>query len=418
MHRPWFLPLMLAASIPAALAASPDDFCLEPLPRAPALRPETPPVRHTGRETWTVPGLDLQIDSPVEGIVRFTDLKADRADEAWFPSGDSGLSFNYFDAESGRVYGVNAQAGTGWVQVRRSAGGPEIVGTGMVRPNLTRRPDDRHGLFLANAHYSPLLRRGFYDGYAMSWCCDWLRDHRSLEFDLGEGVGRPIPGAGDRPLVYQGDDPVAQKAVLRNTATGELFWYDGAQVLNPWPDRVGPLLPWRKDPQTGDPLLRDAKGKPYRFNGATAAPLDVTGVLDGPARWLGYRPAFDRWILATEREWYRYKPGEPLVPLGMPARVASAWPPDLIDTPAGMDRWIFTASSLWWENPEGASLVAILSPPRWIGGPAHVRATATGDALALAVETDVKTPAQWVALRPRSDGETCRSPRALPDLVR
>ena len=208
----------------------------------------------------------------------------------------------------------------------------------MVRPNLTRRPDDRHGLFLATAHYSPLLRRGFYDGYAMSWCCDWLRDHRSLEFDLGEGVGRPIPGAGDRPLVYQGDDPVAQKAVLRNTATGELFWYDGAQVLNPWPDRVGPLLPWRKDPQTGDPLLRDAKGKPYRFDGATAAPLDVTGVLDGPARWLGYRPAFDRWILATEREWYRYQPGKPLVPLGMPARVASAWPPDLIDTPAGMDR--------------------------------------------------------------------------------
>ena len=224
MHRPWFLLLMLAAAAPAALAASPDDFCLEPLPQAPALRPETPPVRHTGRETWTVPGLDLQIDSPVEGIVRFTDLKADRADEAWFPSGDSGLSFNYFDAESGRVYGVNAQAGTGWVQVRRSAGGPEIVGTGMVRPSLTRRPDDRHGLFLANAHYSPLLRRGFYDGYAMSWCCDWLRDHRSLEFDLGEGVGRPIPGAGDRPLVYQGDDPVAQKAVLRNTATGELVW--------------------------------------------------------------------------------------------------------------------------------------------------------------------------------------------------
>ncbi|HVL21488.1 MAG TPA: hypothetical protein VM422_10990 [Amaricoccus sp.] len=83
-----------------------------------------------------------------------------------------------------------------------------------------------------------------------------------------------------------------------------------------------------------------------------------------------------------------------------------------------MDRWIFTASSLWWENPEGASLVAILSPPRWIGGPAHVRATATGDALALAVETDSQTPSKWVALRPRSDGDTCRSPRALPDLVR
>ena len=73
MHRPWFLLLMLAAAAPAALAASPDDFCLEPLPQAPALHPETPPVRHTGRETWTVPGLDLQIDIPVEGRVRFTD---------------------------------------------------------------------------------------------------------------------------------------------------------------------------------------------------------------------------------------------------------------------------------------------------------------------------------------------------------
>ena len=345
MHRPWFLLLMLAAAVPAALAASPDDFCLEPLPEAPALRKGRPTVQRTGREPWTVPGLDLQIDIPVEGRVRFTDLSTDRADVAWFPSGDIPLDLSYFDVESGRVYGGGSGVGTGWVQVRHSAGGPEIVGTGMVRPNLSWRPDD--GSFLNIARYSPLLRRGFYESYTLSWCCRWLRDYRSLQFDLGEGIGRPIPGAGDRPLVYQGDDPVAKKAVLRNTATGELFWYDGAQVLNPWPDRVGPLLPWRKDPQTGDPLLRDAKGKPYRFDGATAAPLDVTGVLDGPARWLGYRAAFDRWILATEREWYRYQPGKPLVPLGMPARVASAWPPDLIDTPAGMDRWIFTASSLW-----------------------------------------------------------------------
>jgi hypothetical protein len=66
------------------------------------------------------------------------------------------------------------------------------------------------------------------------------------------------------------------------------------------------------------------------------------------------------------------------------------------------------------EEPEGASLVTILSPPRCIGGPAH----ATGDAVALAIETDSQSPSQWVALRPRSDGDTCRSPRMLPDLVR
>ncbi len=155
--------------------------------------------------------------------------------------------------------------------------------------------------------------------------------------------------------------------------------------------------------------------KPYRFDGTTVTPLDSARVLDGPATWLGHRPAFGRWIIATRKGWYNYRLGQPLRRLDMPDPVAiDSWDPKWTDIPLGFDRWIVARGGLWWEEADSATPVAILPEGRAIAGSAMVGATADGGAFAFVVRNDPGSSAEtWFALSPKLSGESCASPETL-----
>ncbi|WP_424926516.1 hypothetical protein [Amaricoccus tamworthensis] len=404
--------LTLAALATPATAESPADYCIEQVAERPALRKDASRPTRDRNVPYSVPGLPVEISNPSEGRVEFRDPATGHTTEMWFPSGDDYLGFNYYDAPSGRLYGDSHAAGIGWIEFQSTEAGIEPTDSGMVRPRLTWDPRSS-GTW--SARYSPALRLGFYTGYTTWWCCEALRKQRTYEFDIDEGKGRRIPDFWWLRLAYVGDDPVTGRAVLEEHETRERYWHDGRRVFRPKPGETGPLAYWTDDPLSDGQLLRDEAGRPWRFDGTKPTQLDPRHVLDGRVYWTGYRPAFDRWIIATATNWYVYRKGRPLKLLEMPDPAATwSWHTNQISPPANFPNWIISSNGLWWEEETGARTIVIPEANAHFSEPDPNGLTADGDAIAFALDTEPEQPNRtWYIIRHKRPSESCTLPGVL-----
>jgi len=189
---------------------------------------------------YSVAGLPLEIDIPLEGKIRLRDPETGWEIEAWSPTGDFTFSFGPYDPASQRLY-IWGYWENGWVEVRSQVLETQEViwrfgASGLLEPRLYEPIDDIEDVVPLQP--SPATGVIFYQGYTAP---HWLTGGQSYRVYKIDGAEMTLLRKEEaRRLAYVGDDPITGMAVFWSAHEGWI-WYDGDNFIEPEDGEIGPV---------------------------------------------------------------------------------------------------------------------------------------------------------------------------------